>query len=313
MTRRTNHNGLMRDAMLLKNTRPMSNDDIGRFAPSVLAQEKHSSRSDRYQFISTVTVVEAMRRNGFYPIRVAQGRTRVEDRQDFTRHIVVFRHADDIQRGAQAMARGGHYRTDELFNEIVLYNSHDGTSSYQLTAGKFRLVCTNGLIVSESVLETVRVPHFGRNVADAVVEGAFYIMQHLPMVDMVIEGWQQRQLPAPVQAAFGKAAIELRWDDEDGHRPVGPADVLRAKRQADQRDDLWTVFNRVQENLLKGGMQGRTRKGEARRVGAVNSVADSVRLNKALWTLTTELGKALGVEVAQPAPTEVIEGELVAA
>src|SRR5690348_14871690 len=158
----TMHNGLLRDAMLTKNVRPLSNDEIMRFAPSVLAQEAHSSRSDRYQFISTLTVVEAMRQNGFFPIRVAQGRTRIEERQDYTRHVVVFRQADDIERGARAMARGGHSRVDELFNEIVLYNSHDGTSSYQLSAGKFRLVCTNGLIVSEAVLDTIRVPHFGR-------------------------------------------------------------------------------------------------------------------------------------------------------
>lgn len=317
MTQTTMHNGLLRDAMLTKNVRPLANDEIMRFAPSVLAEDKHPSRSDRYAFISTITVVEAMRQNGFFPIRVAQGRTRIEDRRDFTRHVVVFRQADDIQRGAAALARGGHHRVDELFNEIVLYNSHDGSSSYQLSAGKFRLVCTNGLIVSEAVLDTIRVPHAGRSVADRVVEGAFYIMQQLPVVDETIAAWQQAQLPAPVQAAFGRAAIELRWDDADGHRPVGPADVLRPHRPADQQHDLWTVFNRVQENLLKGGMLGRTRKGDTRKVGAVNGVSDNVRLNKALWTLATELGKALGVETPEPlelpARANVIEGELVAA
>ncbi|MCI4005135.1 DUF945 domain-containing protein, partial [Dickeya dianthicola] len=59
-------------------------------------------------------------------------------------------------------------------NEIVLLNSHDGTSSYQMLAGMFRFVCSNGLVCGDTVAD-VRVPHKG-DVAGLVIEGAYQVL-----------------------------------------------------------------------------------------------------------------------------------------
>ena len=59
-------------------------------------------------------------------------------------------------------------------NEIILINSHDGASSYQMLAGVFRFVCCNGLVCG-TVANDIRIPHKG-NVQDEVIEGAFRVL-----------------------------------------------------------------------------------------------------------------------------------------
>ena len=93
---------------------------------------------------------------GFQPFTVTQTRVRNEDRRDFTKHMIRFRHAGQINARGEA-------------NEIILLNSHDGTSSYQMLAGMFRFVCSNGLVCGDTVAD-VRVPHKG-DVTAQVVEG----------------------------------------------------------------------------------------------------------------------------------------------
>ena len=104
---------------------PLSDDQIRTVAPSIFAEDKHTSRSDRYAYIPTGAVLSELRKEGFQPFMVCQTRVRDEGKREHTKHMVRLRHADQIN-GAEA-------------NEIILLNSHDGTSSYQMLAGMFRL------------------------------------------------------------------------------------------------------------------------------------------------------------------------------
>ena len=107
---------------VLRSEHPLSDDQIRSVAPSIFADAPHESRSQRYAYIPTVTVLTELRKEGFQPFMVTQTRVRDEDRRDFTKHMVRLRHATQIN-AAEA-------------NEIILLNSHDGTSSYQLLAGR---------------------------------------------------------------------------------------------------------------------------------------------------------------------------------
>jgi hypothetical protein len=102
-----------------------------------------------------------LRGKGFQPFMVCQTRVRHDDRREFTKHLIRLRHASQIN-GREA-------------NEIILLNSHDGTSSYQMLAGTFRFVCQNGLVCGDTVAD-VRVPHKG-DVAAQVIEGAYTVLQ----------------------------------------------------------------------------------------------------------------------------------------
>ena len=116
----------------LRSDYPLSDDQIRRVAPSIFADAPHESRSERYSYIPTATVLTELRKEGFQPFMVTQTRVRDEGRREHTKHMIRLRHASQIN-GAEA-------------NEIVLLNSHDGTSSYQMLAGMFRFVCSNGLV-----------------------------------------------------------------------------------------------------------------------------------------------------------------------
>ena len=144
----------------LRGDSPLSDDQIRRVAPSIFAEAPRQSRSERYSYIPTATVLQEPRGEGFEPFMVCQTRVRHEDRRDYTRHMIRLRHASQIN-GREA-------------NEIILLNSHDGTSRQQMLAGVLRFVCQNGLDCGDTVSD-VRVPHKG-DVAVQVIEGGYEVL-----------------------------------------------------------------------------------------------------------------------------------------
>ncbi len=252
---------------------PLSNEQIARYAPSVLAQEAHESRGDRYTFIPTIEVLDGLRREGFQPFEVRQTRVRDQGRREHTKHLVRLRHESSITSA------------DEV-PEIILLNSHDGTSSYQLLSGFFRFVCSNGLIAGD-VCNDIRVRHSG-NVVDDVIEGAVRVLDYVEEIAGRIDTYKSITLAPEEATVFANAALQLRWDDK---APVQAEQVLRTRRWADNKADLWTTFNRVQENLLKGGLSGRTTTGRRTSTRAVGGVNENVKLNRALWSLADGLAQ----------------------
>jgi len=251
---------------------PLSNETIRQYAPSVMAAEAHESRGDRYGFIPTINVLDGLRSEGFQPYEVRQTMVRDQSRKEFTKHMVRMRHASQIS-------------TQGEVPEIILINSHDGTSSYQLMAGVFRFVCSNGLIAGD-VCNDVRVRHSG-NVVDDVIEGATRVLDNLQIATDRIEQYKGINLAPDEQLAFASAALQLRWEPES--TPVAPGSVLRARRYEDRGSDLWTTFNRVQESLIDGGVQGRGTTGRRMTTRAVNGVNENVKLNRALWSLADSM------------------------
>jgi hypothetical protein len=251
---------------------PLSNDQIAQYAPSVLAESAHESRGERYTFIPTIDVIEGLRREGFQPFEVRQTRVRDQSKREHTKHLVRLRHQSVIA-------------TSNEVPEIVLVNSHDGSSSYQLLAGIFRFVCSNGLIAGD-VFSDVRVRHSGR-VVDDVIEGSFRVLENTQEIAHRIDSYKAISLSEGEQRVFANAALQLRWDEDQA--PVSAQNVLRPKRWADNGTDLWTTFNVVQENLIKGGVSGRATTGRRMTTRGVGGVNENVKLNRALWTLADGL------------------------
>jgi len=251
----------------------LTNDEIRRFAPSILADGPHLSRSARYTHLPTVEILDGLRGEGFHPFMVAQSRTRDESRREFTKHLVRLRHASQIQQQGETP-------------EIILINSHDGSSSFQLLAGCFRFVCANGLIVGDEYAD-VRVQHKG-DVKGEVIEGAYRVLGEFDRVRGEIEGMKGTHLSQDEQLAFGRAALALRY--EEGQAPISEYRVIESRRSDDEGSDLWRVFNRAQESLVRGGQLGR-RGGRRARVREITGIDQSVGLNRALWVLAGEMQK----------------------
>lgn len=257
----------------LRSDYPLSDDQIRKVAPSIFADAPHESRSERYSYIPTATVLTELRKEGFQPFMVTQTRVRDEGRREHTKHMIRLRHASQIN-GAEA-------------NEIVLLNSHDGTSSYQMLAGMFRFVCSNGLVCGDTVAD-VRVPHKG-DVAGHVIEGAFEVLSGFERVKESRDLMRSITLDEGEAEVFARAALSLKYDDPDKPAPITESQILMPRRFDDRRPDLWSVFNRTQENLTKGGLHGRSANGRRQRTRPVQGIDSDVRLNRALWLLADGL------------------------
>lgn len=260
--------------------RPLLDDEIRRIAPSIFAESKHESRSERYAYVSTAEVLEGMRREGFFPYMVMQGRSRIEGKEDFTKHLLRFRRESDMDA--------------REVNEIVLVNSHDGTSSYQMMAGCYRQICSNGML-GWNTTSDIKVPHKG-DVKGRIIEGAYTILDEFDNMQRGIREFARLPLNRDEKHAFAQAALALKWDptDEEGQAPITADQVLRPRRAEDNSDNLWLVLNRAQENLIKGGVSGRNAQGRHTTTRPVRAIDTDIKLNRGLAVLAAEMAKIKG-------------------
>lgn len=267
-----------RNQHVLRSNVPLSDEQITAVATSIFAEEKHASRSERYTYIPTSDVLRGLRKEGFSPFMVCQTRTRDDAKRDHTKHMIRLRHASQID-GKEA-------------NEIILLNSHDGSSSYQMLSGVFRFVCSNGMVCGD-ILSDIRIRHKG-NIVDNVIEGAFRVLDDFELVNGQKNGMKSLTLNEGEQAAFARAALTLKYDTELTPAPITENQILRPKRMEDRSDDLWTTFNRVQENLIRGGLRGRSATGQVSTTREVKGIDQNIKLNRALWVLAEEMRKIKG-------------------
>ena len=264
----------MGNATQYRASSPLSDDQIARIAPSVFASEAHASRSARYTYVPTIEVLQGLRKEGFEPFMVAQGRTRVEGKAEFTKHMLRLRHASDIA-------------TTEA-NEIILINSHDGTSSYQMLSGLIRFACCNGLVCGENMSD-IRVKHSG-DIIGNVIQGAYDTLDGFGLIRDVTESMKGTGLSHLESLAFAESALLLKYDDGEP-APIQATQLLSTRRMEDRDNSLWTTFNKVQENVVRGGLHGRSANGRRMSTREVTAIDGNVKLNRALWTLAERMAE----------------------
>jgi hypothetical protein len=263
---------------MIQNLNGLSHEQIMRACPSVFAESKHESRSERYLYIPTSTILTALASAGFAPTTVMQSKSRDIMRQDFTKHLIRLRKIDDL----------GYTKPD--VHEVVLVNSHDGTSAYNLYSGIFRLVCTNGCIIGD-IDSTMKVYHKGNNVAGQVVESTLQIVEESEQVMEDLTEMKQIELSRPEQLLLAEMSLKARFDVEEGEKevPYQPSDFLRTHRAEDKSPDLYTTFNVIQENAIKGGVSRRDGKGQRHTTREIKGIDQNVRVNRLLWELTQRM------------------------
>jgi len=265
---------------LSRHTEPLTEEQIRRLAPSVYAEAAHSSRSGRYTYLPTADILTGLVKEDFEVVSARQSRPRDLSRRAFTKHILRLRH-----RSRRRLLIG------ETFPEIVIVNSHDGTSAYQIMGGLFRLDCLNNIVVSEGKCEKVKVPHKG-DMIDRVIEGSYRVLGHSVDALQAVGEWRAIDLDRRERMAFAEAARALRFADEDGavDSPIQPEQLLEVRRPADQGSDLWHVFNRTQEAVIRGGMSASDPE-TGRRVTAreVKAIDGDIKLNRALFDLAERM------------------------
>lgn len=148
-------------------------------------------------------------------------------------------------------------------------------------------MCTNGFIVSVGAFPAYCVAHRG-DIVDEVVTLALEASERFETLAGRVERMEQRLLAQDEQLGFARKALALRFPELD-KAGMQPSQLLGCRRVDDSSNNLWTVFNRVQENLLGGGLIRHTESGRLSRTRRITSIREDVRLNGRLWDLAEEV------------------------
>ncbi|MCP6351683.1 DUF945 domain-containing protein, partial [Klebsiella pneumoniae] len=122
---------------------------------------------------------------------------------------------------------------------------------------------------------------------EKVIEGAYEVLGVFDRVEEKRDAMQSLMLPPPAQQAMAKAALSYRFGEE--YQPVTQSQILSARRWQDESNDLWTTYQRIQENLIKGGLVGRAANGKRANTRAVKGIDSDVKLNRALWVMAEKM------------------------
>ncbi len=229
--------------------------------------------SNRYTVVNTADLLSQFESNGYEVASVKFAKTSIEAKQGFQKHLIRLRLASSM------LAK------DSYIPEIVIKNSYDGSSSYQVMLGLFRLVCANGLIAG-TTYEAYKVRHVG-DIIPNILNASEKVAKQMPELAQNVLQWSQIQLSDAAQLQFAVQASSLILPN--GALMPRHADLLRKRRFADAGTDLWTVYNRIQENVVHGGLRfravntaGIVRNASVRSITAIDR---NVGINKQLWDL----------------------------
>ena len=259
----------------------LTDEQIVRVAPAIFATEKGAKLSDRYAFFPTTDTLTAMRGAGFFPVSVQQTSSRAVDRRLSAVHLIRFRQADELQLK----------NINDSALEICVLNSHNRRTLDDVFAGYFRLVCLNGLIVADATLPDTRFAtrHVGKT-PDMVVAGAMRVVAEAVTSKAQIEAWRSVELDIEQRLNFAEAAARLRFKSD---MAVSPATLQNPIRWSDSSNDLWTVFNRVQEALTTRSVAYVNAHGRTRHTRKVRSIDADLTLNRGLWQLAADTYETL--------------------
>lgn len=234
--------------------------------------ERYRETSDRYKLIRTDKVIEVFQDNGLSVVDTSFAKTRDKEREGFQKHMVIFS-ADNL-------------KTNDGQLQLLLTNSHDGSSSYQLDLGFFRRVCANGIIDGQTE-STVRIRHTGRAL-DRLDEAVRYQLDRLPLIAAKIDAMSNVDLNTFDQLLLTRLAAELRIGKDN----IGFVERVQPIRPEDAKNDLWTVFNRVQEKVIRGGLQYTDNNDNYKKTRKITSINSVIKLNKGLWNIAENFLKA---------------------
>ncbi len=261
----------------------LSRAAIKELAPSVFAEAPHKSRSERYGYVPSSQIVTSLFKEDYVCVAASQSKVRKgnADKANFTKHMLRFRSRKHAE--AERVVGG-------LIPEVVLINSHDGSSSFILQAGLFRLVCANGLVIQSADHGSFRIHHTG-DIAQRVIEASDAIMEQAPKIMAVTKEWDAIKVNRRQQLALANKALVLRFNENS---PLTADQVLVPKRNEDEAPTLWRTFNIIQEHLSQGGLAGRTANGRNTVVRSIKSVNNTLNFNRGLWALADAMARKAG-------------------
>jgi hypothetical protein len=262
-------------------------------APAVFRTAEEGAKngaSSKYLFIPTVDVIEDLSKFGWDIYDVAQQKSKTSP--DTTRHLVRFRHKD-----FGAVGLNGNVP------EILFTNSHDRTKSMNFHVGIFRLICSNGLVVADSTFSKLNVKHntlLGHTL-DNVRELINDVTTNLPVVFNNIKRFEETKLNEDKRRELVMKMFAVRYPDylgKDGNVKMSEIEAstdvdkfLSVRRAEDAPDNLWCVFNRIQEKLMGGDYNHIGIDGKVRHARPIKNISLGLTINEGLWQVANSFMK----------------------
>ena len=260
--------------MTITNKRtPMDLQELQNVCPSAFTLTSAPNVSTNYTHIPTSQVIEDMIELGWTPVSAQEVRARKG--RGYQKQIVRFQNQNITIKGSDG---------DDVFHELLLTNSHDGKNAFHLRVGLYRLVCSNGLVIADSEFSNVSIRHMGYTF-EALREQVRNMIDTLPKLVQKINTFRSTELSETQIEEFATKAVALRWKGKK--TSVELAELVAAERDQDKGSNLWTVFNRIQEKLVSGGLSYNNGK-KTRKVRALKNFTADMQFNGELWQLAEE-------------------------
>jgi hypothetical protein len=251
--------------------------------PSVFSDHKSPIRGEGYSLVHTPDLIKAFEESGLTAVWAKQRISRTEEKRQYARHVIRFR------RTKALMMLG------ELYPEVVLINAHDGSSSVNLMAGMFRTVCENGLIVATANYGHETIRHSRKTAAVDAVEAAHRMIECAETSETIVRKMMQTELNREQCLQMAEIAHKVRFGSKETElsKAYDPSLFLVSRRRVDKVNSLWNVFNRIQENVMKGGNEvhlvNSTRRRKLVKLQEISGISQSMDMNKGLWGAAVEM------------------------
>jgi len=265
----------------IENRESLTMDELKMICPEISTPEinpelrKHLGISDKYVHVPTEQVIEDVMKLGWSPINAYRVNSR-KKRNGVGRHMIKFVNYDFMQEG----------KTE--YPELLLTNSHDGTTAFKLDVGIFRLVCSNGMVIKSQDFGSMKVRHYGYDFE--TIKGAVNkLVEQIPDYLKQVEDMKEQELERKQMLEFAREAALLRFKTaniETIDKLVDVDDLLESTRKEDEGNGLWEVFNRLQEKVVNGKFNYALGKKE-RKARPVKGFKSQVKLNQDLWELAS--------------------------
>ena len=225
----------------IQNTQFLTKSEIRQKASSIFTAQGAPGTSDKYAHIPTDRIIDDMQLLGWGVVDAKQVKARKGE--GYQKHLIVFRNND-----IQITSEDG----DTVFPQILLTNSHDGKNAFTFTAGLFRMVCENGLVVSSREFENMKIRHYGYSFEE-LQDTIKSMVEKLPLTVESLNKFRAVELSQEQALEFAKKALTTRFSDEEiNNIQIDLNELLTPTRPQDRGNDLWSVYNVVQEKIIHG-------------------------------------------------------------
>lgn len=235
-------------------------------APAVFSTSASPKMSEKYTFVPTIEILENFDREGWKVYSAKQLGS-----GQFSSHEIRLRN-------------GGLPQVGDSLVEAVIRNSHNGMSTFSVSSGLYRLVCSNGLTVPTSVADAITVKHMRVDMgAVRMITDEF--AERLPLIQRSVGRMENTSLNEERTMDMISKASLIRWEKGSIPSSLKLTDLISPERNEDVGNSVWKVFNVIQEKFVRGGTKYQSKRGRLVTMKEIKNFQNINKINTNLWEL----------------------------